>query len=144
MTKESKALWKQRVKLSLATLGCLVVPVVPLYTAFVVQNLWNWFVADALHAAEISYWQSLGILIAIFVVRHEAEKSYDKEIKSERLYTMIEALLPEEKRTEFHESFKIEDESWAATLAAVNPMMGKAISNTIAIAVGWGVHTFLM
>ena len=51
-------------------------PIAPFHTTFVIQSLWNWFVADALHAAELSYSQAVGILIVVAVLRHNAENTY--------------------------------------------------------------------
>jgi len=35
----------------------------PLYTAFVVQTFWNWFIVPSLRAEAISYWPALGLVI---------------------------------------------------------------------------------
>src|SRR5579864_7815296 len=39
------------------------------YTPLVLMNLWNWFVADVIHAGNISYWQAVGLLIFVFVAK---------------------------------------------------------------------------
>jgi len=37
-------------------LGWVVGSAASLYTAFVLQNLWNWFATPALHLSQISFW----------------------------------------------------------------------------------------
>ena len=75
MTTETKARWKKRLRGALTASGCLCMPIVPFYTAFVVQNLWNWFVASAIHGEDISYWQSFGALLIISILTNNAEPS---------------------------------------------------------------------
>jgi len=40
----------------------------PLFTVFVVETLWNWFVVNAFRATTISYWQAMGIALLISLV----------------------------------------------------------------------------
>jgi hypothetical protein len=42
----------------------LLVFITPFYGNFAFYLLWNWFIADAIHAT-VSYWQSAGILMTI-------------------------------------------------------------------------------
>lgn len=144
MTEEAKARWKKRLKVALTGIGCLLIPISPFYSTFVMQNLWNWFVAEAIHAAEISYWRAFGILVVLTVIRYNVENTYEKEMQAPRIYRMVETLLSPEARAELHKSFEVEDQSWSATIAGVNPQVGKTILNTVALAAGWGVHTFLI
>jgi hypothetical protein len=139
------AIIKDRLKIILSVTGFILVPIVPFYTAFVIQTLWNWFVVNGLHAAEISYWESFGILLVVAVFTHRGEHGvYQQETRSNHSYLMIEALLPDEKRLEFQKSFQEEDDSWKGTLGTIGPQLGKAILNTLTLVIGWGVHTFFM
>jgi hypothetical protein len=86
-------------------------PVTPFYTAFVVQTLWNWFVAEAIHASEISYWQSFGILILVVLLTVKEDTEHTVENRFNRLSTMIKSLVPAEKLAELEESFNKENAS---------------------------------
>jgi hypothetical protein len=144
MTEESKKRWQNRLKMALTTSGCVTIPLAPFYSAFVVQSLWNWFVTGAIHGAELAYWQSLGILIVVSVLRHRDVQTFGEEMRWERALAMMEVTVPEEKRPELEESLKKYGDSWRATLALTNPSVGRAMVNTIALVAGWVVHTFLM
>ena len=106
--------------------------------------VWNWFLADVFHAT-LSYWQSFGILIfkTIFLDdRKNAALEYHSEIHRRRVMAMIEATLPEETRVQFAESFKEEDDSWHAIIAEAGPAVSQCFANTLALGIGWIVHTF--
>lgn len=143
MTAESKKRLKQRVGAILAGGGCVLAPITPFYTAFVVQNLWDWFLADAVHAT-ISYWQSCGILILVGVLRYKESHDYLENKRWERMLAMTGAVLSGEELSAINQAFKEKDESWGAILSMATPLAAKAIANTVAIGAGWVVHTFLM
>jgi hypothetical protein len=84
MSEDWKKRWKQRVKMGMGCGGCLLIPVIPFYRAFVIQNLWNWFVSDALHAAKISYWQSFGIVITVYILAYKSDATYLVEQRADR------------------------------------------------------------
>ncbi|PWU04164.1 MAG: hypothetical protein C5B51_17335 [Terriglobia bacterium] len=144
MTEDSKARWKRRFKLATIMGGCWLAPVVPFYTAFVVQNLWNWFLADALHASTISYWQSFGILLGFWLLAQAKESESGNETRWNRAFSMLEAIVPQENLTILKETFRKEDESWPAIVAAVAPQTRMAIANSFALLIGWATHTFLI
>ena len=104
MNKESQLRWKERLSQTLAVVGCLFLPISPLYTAFAFQNLWNWFIPDAIHGPEISYWQAGGILILASILRHHDYEAYAKEKRWKRVLMMMEAVLSEENRIRGNES----------------------------------------
>ena len=144
MTEQSKARWKQRFKVVALTGGCAVAPIVPFYTTFVIQNLWNWFVADALHAATISYWQAFGVFIVFSLLTYKPPSEYKSDTRWKRAFSMMEAIVPEEELTILNERFSEEDQSWTAIISLVGHDLGKAIIGTTCLIVGWVVHTFLM
>jgi hypothetical protein len=115
----------------------------PFYTAFVVQALWNWFVAEAIHASEISYWHSFGMLLLVFVLTAKEDTEHREEKRFDRLSLMVKSLLPTEKLAALEESFKKEDTSSLSRVFAIIDH-SKATLNTTVLVVGWGVHTFLM
>src|SRR5262249_49485116 len=72
--------------------------VLPFYAAFVVQWLWGWFVANALHVEELSYWQTFGFMIFLYLVSTLLTRHFDKEARWERTRIVIAACVPEEKQ----------------------------------------------
>jgi hypothetical protein len=143
MITETKKRWKQRLAVSLTGAGCILTPITPFYTAFVVQSLWNWFLADTLHAT-ISYWQSCGILIIVSLIRYTDNREYLEDTRWERATAMLEAALPAESLAAVNETFREKNESWAAVFALASRLVAKAIAATFALGAGWVVHTFLI
>jgi hypothetical protein len=144
MTEESKQLWKEGLKTTLGFAGCGYAVIGPFYTAFVVQTLWNWFVAEALHSAEISYWQAFGMLILVMVLSRRDTDKYEREIRWKQTKTMLEECLTPARRYTLQEEFKKEESSWAEIISRSDAPLGKAVLNTFALLAGFAVHTFLI
>lgn len=144
MNQESQLRWKARLSQTLAGAGCLLAPISPLYSAFAFQNLWNWFVSDAIHGPEVSYWQAAGILIlASFLSYHDYE-AYAKEKRWKRVLKLMEAIVSEEDRVKVTKTLDEDEKSWMGIILEASPGIARTVSVTFALVGGWAIHTFLM
>ncbi len=138
--------WRERVGKAVLGLGCVLAPITPFYTTFVLQNLWNWFIPETVHGAEISYWQAGGILLIVSLLRFTREKVDKSEEEGQRwkgLTEMVKETLPEHRRIYADDPPK-EGNSWRDILEGADPLLGKAVFNTSTLIIGWVIHTFLM
>jgi hypothetical protein len=107
------------------------------YTPFVLMNLWDWFVTDAIHANAISYWQALGFILIIYVVRlwlaGEAEENW------QRAFLFLERSVPDLRRDSVMDAAKEKDRK-----RGVGTELGKLAGHTFLLVIGWGIHAFLM
>ena len=111
-----------------------------LWTAFVVQNLWNWFLAPAIHASELSYFEAVGILLLAYVLKKESKDRLENEERWDKAMVTLGACVPPGKAEELklaHE--KKEKPGWLMVLN----LASEPIGSTIVLGVGWVVHTFL-
>jgi hypothetical protein len=67
--------------------------IIALYMPFVVQILWNWFAAPALHLGSISYWNMFGLLLIIIVVMIR-NSTISEAHHIQRVIILLEASLP--------------------------------------------------
>jgi hypothetical protein len=111
-----------------------------LYTGFVLQNLWNWFLAPALHGAEVSYWQTYGIVLLVkLLFQHD---TLQEETRWESAFKMLYAAVPGEQRPEIDRNMK--DEAENVWMKVGFDIFGNLIGNTVTLGLGWTVHTVLM
>jgi hypothetical protein len=113
--------------------------VVGLYTTFVLLSMWNWFAVQALHGPEIHYWTMYGLMMLIRLV-FEPPVFKEKEVFG-RLEILIRACVPEEKRDQLDATLKEEEKGFAAR--AGWSAVGQAIGASIALGLGWAIHSFL-
>ena len=115
--------------------------IVGLYTTFVLQQLWNWFLAPSLHLSEISYWVMYGIQL-LFSLLFSSAGQEAKEAQSWKLaFLTLDACVPEERREKLAETLKeYESTLW---MDVGSRIFGLVVGNTITLAIGWGIHTFL-
>ncbi len=114
--------------------------VLSLYTAFVLQLLWNWFATQAFHVESIGYWNMCGLLLIVAVVRTKISDRAETPLWV-RAMTMLEACLPEEKRAE---TMRQVDEGEMARFfrpTAINSR--EALGITFLLVVGFVIHTSL-
>jgi hypothetical protein len=119
-------------------LGWAVGSAISLYTAFVLQNLWNWFGVPAFHLSQISFWVMYGLvlIVGIFAEGKQAERRQFKV-----LATMIDFCVPSEKREEADDQIK--HFTREAKLDDVLSVGVRLASNSFALVIGWVVHVFL-
>jgi hypothetical protein len=110
-----------------------------LYTTFVLQHLWNWFVVNALHAPEISYWVMYGIVLMLQLVFYRS--TFEDEQRWNWLEIVLTRCVPDERREEVSDELDRFKEQ--LTLQVGLMIFSVALGNTITLAIGWGVHTFL-
>ena len=113
--------------------------IVGFYTTFVLQNLWNWFVAPAFNIGMASYWLVYGInmLLQMLLERN----TFTDDDRWKRTLTMQYASVPPEKKEEVDEVLNEENDNvW---MKAGTDVFGKIVGNTATLGIGWAVHTFL-
>jgi len=113
--------------------------VVWLYTAFVMQQLWNWFVVGALNVPTISYWSMYGIVIIVGMFREKDTMKDDD--RWERAFTTLKACVPEYKRADIDEYVKEQKEGMLGRSWWL--IVEKLFGNTFTLGLGWTIHTFL-
>jgi hypothetical protein len=71
-----------------------------LYTTFVAQRLWSWFVVAAFHTSEISFWVMYGLIMLLRLFTNEQEVGVAEEQRWTNLFTLLEYCVPAESREE--------------------------------------------
>jgi hypothetical protein len=114
--------------------------VLSLYLTFVLQTVWNWFAAPALHFDSISYWNMYGLLLITTLVRlRNSDVQEAQHIL--KVTTMVEACLPEARRAE---TMRLLEEGTVAKMlrpAVINGM--RVLGAPAWLVIGFMVHTFL-
>jgi hypothetical protein len=113
--------------------------VVGLYTTFVLQSLWNWFVTETFHLAPVSFWAMYGLVLIIGMFTYNP--NFEEKQRFNSIVTAIDACIPEDKREDVKE--QIEEQMEQVWWEAGFGIFGKLIGNTFTLALGWAVHTFL-
>ena len=152
MDQEQKVLFELSSREFLSTGTALLVLgfLVPFYTTLVIQTLWNWFVVDALHAASISYWQALGLVMLVNLLMYRSTHNVDEEKLEERLeqtLAIVQLCVPDEKAMASAKAVKeaqIGKGGLLGLLGIFNRELDEVVRGTIALGIGWTVHTFLM
>jgi hypothetical protein len=113
--------------------------IVGLYTTFVLQNLWNWFAVGALHVSEVSFWMMYGLAMLIHAVFKRNEEKEEAGFK--HLGILLNACVPEEKRSEVREEIESEEKSLPLKIGLM--IAGQILDNSLTLGLGWAIHTFL-
>jgi hypothetical protein len=82
---------------------------------------------EALNAPPISYWTMYGLNMLVHLVFDKPTVESDEQFK--RLTLMLDACIPDEKRTEMNETLRGENESMAARVGGL--VFGQALANTV-------------
>ena len=110
------------------------------YATFVMQTLWNWFVATTFNITQISYWQMYGLSTLVHMIYDRG--GFAKEERWNRLVAMVYACVPADKKEQVDETLKEEKDSlWVNAGVEV---FTKLVGNTVSLVFGWAVHTFLV
>ena len=106
-----------------------------LYVAFVAQCFWNWFVVPALRLPEISFLHMLGLwwMIAL-LIRSSAERQMRGLVF---LLGVIGLCVPPERTTELAELMD------SRLLDELILGLGQISRNTLALALGFGLHLLI-
>jgi hypothetical protein len=136
-----KDAFKKFLKGAGTTTGCVFQIVGPFYKAFVIQSLWNWFLASAIHADEISYPQAFGITMLFFLFSNHVSDKVEEGKRTELMQAYIAAMVPPgPKYTIDSERKKLEESVWYSKLDS----FGDIATSTFVLVVGFGIHLFLM
>src|SRR6266481_5640534 len=95
-------------KFTLAVLLFIVAMVVRLYTTFVLENLWNWFVSDAFHLSHISFWVMYGVVLFIGLLT--VDFNYEQARRFKVLAIGIDACIPENLREMVNKQLEDQDD----------------------------------
>jgi hypothetical protein len=115
--------------------------IVGLYTTFVLQNIWSWFVTEAFHLSPISYWVMYGLVLIIGMFTSQDPKLEEK-LQFKALATGVDACIPEDKQESVKE--QLEEHAEQVWWEVGSTIFGKLIGNSITLAIGWAIHTFLV
>jgi hypothetical protein len=110
----------------------------PFYLAFVVLNLWNWFVVEAIHGSTLSYGQAFGfVLIGYAVSFRDADNKNWKKV-----FVIVNGCVRDDKQVAVDEAVAGEEKKeWLIDLVVVAIRFG---IYTVILGIGWGIRNFLM
>jgi ACR3 family arsenite efflux pump ArsB len=114
--------------------------VVGLYTTFVVQSLWNWFAVKAFNVPSVSYWEMYGLTMLLGLLLARDGEQDEQNWKT--AFLILDVCVPQEKRDELVEELKARNEGLWLELGLV--VFGKAVGNSLTLAIGWAVYTFFV
>lgn len=113
--------------------------VISLYTTFVLQNLWNWFVTEAFHLSQVSFWVMYGLVLVVGMFSDDLRFDENQQFKA--LATALDACIPEEKREWVNE--QLDTQTKFVWLEAGSAAFGRLVGTTFTLLVAWVVHVFL-
>jgi hypothetical protein len=106
----------------------------------VAEHLWNWFAVGVLKATAIGFWQMYGLMLLLGLLVSRDYASEDAH-RWTIVFMKLEAYLPEDKRSSVAAAMKEQEEQvWPGVGYAV---LTKLFGNSLALVLGWAVHTFL-
>jgi hypothetical protein len=108
---------------------------IDLYTAFVAQCFWNWFAASALRLPEISFLKMLGLLWMMALLIRPSAKG---EIRALAFLGGITRLCVPPERT-----MELEELMDSRLLDELMMGLGQIGQNTLALALGFGLHLLI-
>ena len=112
--------------------------VLSLYTAFVLMNLWDWFVAPTFNLSSISFWMMFGLTLVVRVFRSQGSGAESWNRRSlQKIEAMLDACVPDGQREGLKQKFKkIEGPVWLQVMAPFDTLLGE----TFVLGVGFAVH----
>jgi hypothetical protein len=117
--------------------------VVQLYTTFILQKFWGWFITPIFDISSISFLEMYGLtlLINLFSEKNSWGKAFGFDQMLDVIITILDSCVPENKKSQISEFLKEKKESILpeAIIAAV----GRLFSLTVSLAIGWCVNRFL-
>jgi len=116
--------------------------IVGFYTTFVLQSLWNWFAVPALHVPSVGYWLMFGLNILIGLIFERVE-TFDEDQRWKLVMTVLAACVPDGKRADVGETLE-QEMKHGMWVNAGGMVVGKVVSNTFALSIGWAIHTALI
>jgi hypothetical protein len=112
-----------------------------LYTAFVLQHLWNWFVTVAFGIPAVPFLVMYGILILLDLLADNLSNELTQHLQFKALSVAVEACIPEDKRASVRESMEVQTAGVWVELGL--QMFGRVVGSTFALVLGAIVHLFV-
>src|SRR4051812_8650687 len=88
-----------------------------LYTTFVLQRLWNWFVMPIFHTSQLSFWAMYGIQMFFGVLKDRTE-SNPEEHRWNIALAMLDKCVPEHARDAIEQELKSQETSMWISLGS--------------------------
>ena len=108
-----------------------------IFRAFVLMNLWNWFVTEVFNVSQISFLQVLGISLVISLFSSNSEKFTEEERRWAVLMTTLQRCVPEEQREALKEELKDLGDDIGALWGTIG---GEVVGSTIVLCFGFLIH----
>src|ERR1700693_1322639 len=118
-----------------ATIYFIIGIALKLYTTFVLQNLWNWFVVSAFRIPSISFWLMYGVLLMIGLVFPRID--LEQESRWEQAVMMLQACIPEGKREAVNDKIK---KSTQVGVMVLGETFSTLIGHTVVLMIGFVVY----
>jgi hypothetical protein len=115
--------------------------IVGLYTTFILQEFWNWFVATSFHLPEVSYWTMYGIQLLFSLLLSPEGQEAANAHRWKLAFLTLDACVPEEKRQMMAETLK--DYEGTMWMDIGFRIFGRVAGNTLTLVLGWSIRTFL-
>jgi hypothetical protein len=109
---------------------------VGVFRAFVLMNLWNWFVTAVFHVSEISFLQVLGLSLVIQVFT--GDRISGEKVQWDLLMRTLEHCVPEERREALKEELKEAEEGMGLELGMM--ILSQFLSLLATLAFGFVIH----
>lgn len=113
--------------------------VVGLFSTFVMQNLWNWFVVPAFNIHVILFWQMYGIFLLIDFLSDHIIAADDQRWKV--ALSLLDACVPENER-EYTRGL-IADMTVGIWQREFTHAFREIVGGGVVLTIGWVVHAFL-
>lgn len=110
---------------------------IDLYSTFVLQQLWNWFLTTTLHVGEISYWAMYGIQLMPRLLTSRSDDRGETYLW-ERTSIMLYSCVPEDRRESLKQELDKQDQELWVRLGSST--FSQIAGTSVALAVGWVIH----
>jgi hypothetical protein len=111
-----------------------------LYSTFVLEQLWNWFVAP-LGISPISYWHMFGLTLMVQVLVQTDSFYTDKRWNLAIL--MLNACVPADRKAELDAQIEADNKNvWFE--AGWDILAKRLVNGTSMLAIGWVIHVLAM
>src|SRR3989442_6521097 len=116
---------------------CIIALLGGVFSAFVLMNLWNWFVTTVFHVSEISFLQVLGLslVIQLFTGDHN---QFGEKFKWDILMRMLEHCVPDDKKQALKEELKEVEEGFGLELGLM--IFSQLSTTTAVLGFGFVIH----
>jgi hypothetical protein len=118
----------------------LVALLVGVFRAFILLNLWNWFVTAVFHVSEISFLQVLGLSLAIQLFTGDGDKT-EENMRWGIAMRTLELCVPEEKMQDFKQAMKEMEEGIWREMGVM--IFSQFFGNAIVLGFGFVIHLLM-